>query len=193
MTGRWRESLTNRLDPGAKRSFARARTLRVGSRAGIIARCWAFSTVGNRGSLGSILAVVLLLMGSACGKSVHDPGPIAWHHDLASARADAGTRKKPVVLFFGAEWDMGTKKLARESFADPAVRALINREFVAAWIDATEDEDEQTKRATRQLRVIGLPTIIVLAPDFETERRRINEYATPARLLAVLRASREPR
>lgn len=164
-----------------------------GSRAGIVARCWAFSTVGNRRSLGSILAVVLLVIGTACGKSVHDPGPIAWHHDLASARADAAARKKPVVLFFGAEWDVGTKKLGLESFADPTVRALINREFVAAWIDATNDEDEQTKRAAQQLRVVGLPTIIVLAPDFETERHRIIEYVTPASLLTVLRASREPR
>lgn len=126
----------------------------------------------------------------ACGKSPVDV-QIDWYSDAAPAISRARTQNKPLIVFVGAEWDMGSKMLEHETFASPEVRALVNRGFIGIQVDATDDDDPRTRRLTERFKVIGTPTIILLAPDGVSEISRISMFVTPDVLARHLRAALE--
>lgn len=86
-----------------------------------------------------------------------------------------------------ADWQVASKQIDHATLADPEVRALLARRFVAIHIDMTDDEDASSRRATERFQVIGLPTILVLGPDGNTELLRFNEDIAPEALRKALR------
>jgi thiol:disulfide interchange protein len=139
------------------------------------------------GRLAGILALFAQLAGSC--RDLMAPA-VHWDHDVASARLAAASEHKPVVLFFGASWDVATAEMKRETLVDPDVRTLLHDDFVAAEIDCTDEDDPQVEGSKRLYAITGTPQIVILAPDFRTERRRITEFVPPSTLAAVLRAAR---
>jgi thiol:disulfide interchange protein len=119
--------------------------------------------------------------------------PIAhWLHDLDTARAAAKRTDKPVMVYFGAAWDTAAKELEHDTFVDGDVYRTLRDDFVTVHIDTTDDDDDRDVRAAMdRLRVVGDPTIVILAPDFVTEIARYNEYVPPATLMRTLRAAKE--
>ncbi len=67
--------------------------------------------------------------------------PIDWHEwgDAAFARARA--EDKPILLDIGAVWCHWCHVIDRESYENPEIAAIINREFVAVKVDRDELPD----------------------------------------------------
>ncbi|MBI1738703.1 MAG: thioredoxin domain-containing protein, partial [Acidobacteria bacterium] len=67
--------------------------------------------------------------------------PIDWHEwgDAAFARARA--EDKPILLDIGAVWCHWCHVIDRESYENPEIAAIINREFIAVKVDRDERPD----------------------------------------------------
>ncbi|MBI3661796.1 MAG: thioredoxin domain-containing protein [Acidobacteria bacterium] len=67
--------------------------------------------------------------------------PIDWHEwgDAAFARARA--EDKPILLDIGAVWCHWCHVIDRESYENPEIAAIINRDFVAVKVDRDERPD----------------------------------------------------
>ena len=81
---------------------------------------------------------------------------LRWLAGMDNGTRAAAAEKKLMVVDVGAEWCGYCKKLAAESFPDPAVQALGGK-FV--WVRVDADADPAT---AKRYRVNGLPTILVL-------------------------------
>jgi len=78
---------------------------------------------------------------------------------LDEALAQAKRERKLIVLDFSAEWCAPCKQMERTTFADPKVKALLER-CVLVKID-TDRQPEMSQR----LGVVGLPDIRFVSPD----------------------------
>lgn len=67
--------------------------------------------------------------------------PVDWHPWGEAALARAQAENKPILLDIGAVWCHWCHVMDRESYEDPQVAALINREFIAVKVDRDERPD----------------------------------------------------
>jgi uncharacterized protein YyaL (SSP411 family) len=100
----------------------------------------------------------------------HAAQPVDWHpwDDEALARARAEDR--PIFLSIGFATCHWCHVMARESFADEGVAAILNRHFVAIKVDREErpDLDGVYLDALRRLTGrAGWPATLFLTPDLE--------------------------
>lgn len=118
------------------------------------------------------------------------PPPIAWVRSIEEA--EALTYKyppfvhRPIFLFFGAAWDNASKDLEEVTFRDPEVRVFVTEHYIPVSIDVSDDEAVATRRSTERFKVHGSPSILVYSARFAVEVVRINEFVSPALLLAKL-------
>ena len=75
--------------------------------------------------------------------------PVEWHPWEADAFARAAAEDKPVLLDIGAVWCHWCHVMDAESYEDPALAELLNREFVCVKVDRDErpDVDARYQRA----------------------------------------------
>ena len=96
--------------------------------------------------------------------------PVHWHPwgDAAFAAARAGD--KPILLDIGAVWCHWCHVMDGESYEDPAVAEIVNREFVCIKVDRDErpDVDARYQRAVQALTGQGgWPLTAFLTPEGE--------------------------
>ncbi len=94
--------------------------------------------------------------------------PIQWHEWGPEAFALAKQRDKPILLDIGAVWCHWCHVMDRESYENPALAAVINREFVAVKVDRDErpDVDARYQAAVQAMAGQGgWPLTAVLTPD----------------------------
>ena len=94
--------------------------------------------------------------------------------------------ERRILMMFGASWDTASKELESVTFEDAAVRSLLNQHYIAAYVDFSDDEDPRTRKAQERFKILGTPVVLVFTPRFEREVVRLNEYVSPAELLARL-------
>lgn len=84
---------------------------------------------------------------------MHADNPIDWWPWGPEALAEAARRDLPILLSVGYSACHWCHVMAEESFADPAVAALVNRDFVAIKVDREErpDIDAIYMKATQAL------------------------------------------
>jgi thiol:disulfide interchange protein len=128
---------------------------------------------------------------AGCGKSMVAI-PIRWETDVDVAFARAKRENKRVVVYFGASWDTAAKELEYVTFPDPAVSLLLWRDFVPLHVDSTDDEDPNTRKLSERFKVVGDPTLIVMAADGTSEIRRFNEFVPPETFAAALQKATRP-
>jgi len=131
-----------------------------------------------------VVASALLL--AACGKT-ENVRPIEWH-EIDEGERLARSTGKPVVIYACAEWSVACKEMEKHTFADLDVRAAM-RDFVGISIDATDDDDASTQRATERFGLRWLPTIIIR--DDGHELFRITEVVPPKAMLGHLRQAKK--
>jgi thiol:disulfide interchange protein len=167
---------------------AREQTRSLAGTAEMRRSSWALAlvVVGGLGLLGAGSAGSL-----GCGKTLVSV-PVSWETDIDLALRRAKKENKPVVVYFGASWDTAAKELEHETFTDPEVRLLLARDFVSVHVDSSDDEDPYTQRLQKEFKVVGDPTIVIVAADGTTELRRINEFVTPAVFAYALRLATLP-
>ena len=94
--------------------------------------------------------------------------PVAWHPWGAEAFARAHDEQKPILLDIGATWCHWCHVMDGESYEDPAIAALLNRDWVCIKVDRDERPDVDT-RYQRAVQAIsgqgGWPLTAFLTPD----------------------------
>jgi thiol:disulfide interchange protein DsbD len=108
-----------------------------------------------------------------------------WLTDESAALAQASTEGKPLLIDFGAKWCHACEDLEKKTFPDPAFQSEAQR-FVLLHLDATDDDNEETKRLSDKYKVVGLPTIIMMDKD-GTEYVRLNDFKPPAEFVAEMK------
>jgi uncharacterized protein YyaL (SSP411 family) len=94
--------------------------------------------------------------------------PVDWHPWGPEAFARAADEDKPVLLDIGAVWCHWCHVMDAESYDDPALAELLNRQFVCVKVDRDErpDVDARYQRAVQAIaRQGGWPLTGFLTPD----------------------------
>ena len=96
--------------------------------------------------------------------------PVHWQPWSAAALARAKREKKPILLDIGAVWCHWCHVMDAESYDDPAIAELLNRDFVCVKVDRDErpDVDSRYQRAVAALSGQGgWPLTAFLTPEGE--------------------------
>ena len=96
--------------------------------------------------------------------------PVHWMPWTDAAFARARAERKPILLDIGAVWCHWCHVMDGESYEDPAIAELLNRDFVCIKVDRDErpDVDTRYQRAVQALSGQGgWPLTAFLTPDGE--------------------------
>jgi thiol:disulfide interchange protein len=137
----------------------------------------------------AVFALVALLLAAPAFADVTAPAPagLRWRTDAAAAEREAANTRRPLLVFFSAEWCMPCHAMLTRSFADPAVAALVARDFVPLLVDVTNDDDPRATALRDRYHVVALPTLVVRRG--KDERLRLETFRPPAELRAALEQS----
>ena len=99
----------------------------------------------------------------------HQDNPVDWYPWTDEALALARRQQRPILLSIGYSACHWCHVMARESFSDPEIAAIMNRHFVNIKIDREERPDldrvYQTAHAMLTQRPGGWPLTVVLNPE----------------------------
>lgn len=101
--------------------------------------------------------------------------------NYADALAASKQYKRPVFVYFGAEWCHWCKKMKADTLSTPEVKDKLGKEYVVCYIDTDKD-----KATARKYKVSGIPAYVVIASD-ETVITRTSGYKTKDEFLGWLR------
>jgi uncharacterized protein YyaL (SSP411 family) len=85
---------------------------------------------------------------------------VAWSEWSDESFARARAEDKPVVLDLGAAWSYGCAVMDRETYGDPEVVELLNRDYVPVRVDSDRRPDLHER-----YNLGGWPTTAFLTPD----------------------------
>jgi thiol:disulfide interchange protein len=129
------------------------------------------------------VVVALLALATPLRADVSAPVKIRWRSDTKAAELEAGKLKRPLLVFFSAEWCMPCKEMMVRSFADPGVADLIGKRFVPLLVDMTNDDDA-AHAVGQRYHVNAMPTL--LAVQGGAEKLRFDHFVDAAELRAAL-------
>jgi len=98
----------------------------------------------------------------------HANNPVDWYPWGAEALSRARLENKPILLSIGYSACHWCHVMARESFEDPEIAAMVNRDFIAVKVDREErpDLDQVYMRAVQGMTGSGgWPMTVFLLPD----------------------------
>jgi len=101
----------------------------------------------------------------------HAENPVDWYPWGPEAFAEAQRRDVPLLISIGYSTCHWCHVMARESFADPATAALINRDFVAIKVDREEHPDVDgayMAAASAFTQNLGWPLTVFTTPGGRT-------------------------
>jgi len=94
--------------------------------------------------------------------------PIHWHEWGDEAFAAARNQNKPILLDIGAVWCHWCHVMDRESYENPEVAEIINRDFIAVKVDRDERPDVDSRYQLAISAISGTggwPLTVFLTPD----------------------------
>ncbi len=112
----------------------------------------------------------------------HAYNPIDWYPWGDEAFAKARRENKPIFLSIGYSTCHWCHVMARESFEDPVVAEMLNRDYVAVKVDRERrpEVDEPYLLATQALTGrSGWPNNLFLTPDLEPFFATVYEPRAP--------------
>jgi len=107
---------------------------------------------------------------------------------LERGLAEAKAAGKPVLLDYYADWCVDCVRMERGTFADPTVRAELERRFVLLQPDVTDAQNRETQTLKQRFGVFGPPATLFFS-SAGVERRELRTYGYIERdaFLALLR------
>lgn len=116
------------------------------------------------------------------------PKPLAeialpWQKDLSVALSQAAKESKYLFIDFTALWCKACKELDTTTFRDPALAAMLKKDFIMVKLDVTEQTDAD-KALMAEFGVANLPAL--LATQEKAVYLQINRLVGPRDLLSHL-------
>lgn len=114
--------------------------------------------------------------------AIETQGP-EWIHEAETGFTTAAEAQVPVMMDFWAEWCAACLELDHQTYNQAQILALA-KQFISIKMDMTEsnaDNDEMRRRYS----VIGMPTVIFLAPDGR-ELERFSGYRKPEEMAEIM-------
>lgn len=135
-----------------------------------------------------IIGVALVALIALLSRQGASARPAIFSEGLGLVRALERGRAmdKPVLALATADWCGPCQELKHGALSDPRVETLVRERFVAAYVDVDARKDEAA-----QMRVIGIPLLIVYAPDGK-ECRRVEGVVPVEEVLALLNSALGP-
>ena len=115
---------------------------------------------------------------NATAVSSHHSKTLHWSSDWDGALREAKAENKLVIVDFYAGWCIWCKKLEETTLSDRAVMAFLDEHFVPLRLDV----DHKGRELSREFRVDGLPTILIVNAQGQ-EVGRIPGFLPPAAFL----------
>ncbi len=131
--------------------------------------------------------------GSPAAVPAADTKGIRWT-DLSEGLAEAKRSGRPLLVDVSTKWCGWCRKMDKTTYADPAVREFIGRKFIAARVDA-EDDDSQVdyggvesthRQFADSFRITGYPTTLFFAADGALVTQ-VPGFVKPDQFIGVLR------
>jgi thiol:disulfide interchange protein len=135
---------------------------------------------------GSFLYIKSLDAGSASENlrlKPKNPVKLTWVYSIAEGKAIAAKEGKKIMIDTYADWCVACKELDEYTFSDPEVGKIL-AEYVLIKVDFTK-ENETNKKLKKDLKVIGMPTVIFLDSGGK-ELRRFSGFYNKQRFLEFL-------
>ena len=108
-------------------------------------------------------------------------GSLQWHSIREYANLQETVNQK-IYIHFWADWCGYCRQMEKETFADPAVAAMLRENFFLIKVNTETD-----KRVADAFKIRGLPSNLFLAADGSEIARR-DGYIPPKRFMRVLNA-----
>ena len=118
---------------------------------------------------------------------------LTWHSDLQKAISLSQKEKKPMLLFFtGSDWCGWCKKMDKTTFQDEKVMKILQEEYYTVKVDFDnknkmnyQGQQYTGKELAKKFGIEGLPTLVVIAPDFSKSEAIIG-YKNPKQFINAL-------
>ena len=108
-----------------------------------------------------------------------------WIHNLDEGKAVAQKENKRLLIDTYADWCIACKELDRYTFSRPEVAEVL-KDYVLVKLDFTKGTAEN-KKLQSDLKVMGLPTVMLLSPE-GSELRRFIGFKNKSEFLDFLKA-----
>jgi thioredoxin:protein disulfide reductase len=142
---------------------------------------WGIKLMKGSGVLLATLATFALVIAASKPSRT-----LSWESlSVDEARHKALTEKRPLLVDFTATWCGACKELDKHTFSAESVAQEAGR-FVAIKVDATNDEDPAVVAAMQQMKVVGLPTVLIY-DSAGNEAVRCTDFVPADPFLEVIR------
>ena len=123
---------------------------------------------------------------SNVGQTAPNESSVVWiWNDEAAARSRAVAENKPILMDFWADWCAACKELDHKTFNDPRIAAILNEKLITLKMDGSKVTNAVRSTWSR-FGVKGLPTVLIMSPDGQTEKARLEAFRPPEQMLPWL-------
>ncbi|HEY3963515.1 MAG TPA: secretin N-terminal domain-containing protein [Planctomycetaceae bacterium] len=113
-------------------------------------------------------------------EGINAPGRDVWTKDYVTAVNSSRYLKRPLLIWFRADWALPCRKMEKEVLQTPGVLNLLSQSFVAVKIDIANPENAKIQK---EFEVVNLPTVVVTNHQGSVIVRRqgladVNQFVT---------------
>lgn len=130
---------------------------------------------------GFALVLLLPVSGGEVVAGRNASGSLQWHSIREYAKLKETVSQK-IYIHFWADWCGSCRQMEKETFANPAVAAMLRKNFFLIKVNTETD-----KRVADAFKVRGLPSNLFLSAD-GSEIVRWDGYMSPKPFMRVLDA-----
>ncbi|MCX5682105.1 MAG: thioredoxin family protein, partial [Planctomycetota bacterium] len=112
---------------------------------------------------------------------------VSWTPWQAGALEKAAAEKKPVLLYFGADWCTACKEWHAHIFSDPGV-VQESEKFVRIYADVTRPPEGAFKEFAARFQAINPPVVVLIGRDGQVQKA----WRSPPQVPDFIAALRHP-